>query len=309
MRSYFPSVFYLPILLLLTACQTTPQNSNDVSVSVTDDEEVISVYPIATAVQINYQDEVKLLRMNQLIAEQNDLPAEQRARLFYERGVIYDRMGLGAHSRYDFTQAINIDPSFAPAYNSLGLYLLLGQSYDEAFEAFDSALELSGRMHYSYLHRAIGLYQVQRYSLASEDIELFYALDKNDPYRILWRYIINSKIDQKKAFLVLEEAQQLSNDKRYAWSLVDVIADRQSEREFFETVSYGVHTNKELAQRLCEAYFYLAHWHKLSGNLNKAIYYFKLSTATNIHDFIEYKYSLIELGSIQMMLQARLEKA
>ncbi|MFT6985019.1 MAG: lipoprotein NlpI [Psychromonas sp.] len=303
MRSYLLSVLCLPILLLLTACQTTHQKS-DVN-SATND--LINAFPVATAVQINYQDEVKLLRINQLIAEQNDLPAKQLAQLFYDRGVIYDRMGLGAHSRYNFTQAINIDPSFAPAYNSLGLYLLLGQSYDEAFDAFDSALELSDRMQFSYLHRAIGLYQVKRYPLASNDIELFYALDKKDPYRILWRYIINSKIDQEKALTGLQDAEQLSKDKRYAWSLIDVIAGRKTEMEFFETVSYGVNTNKELAQRLCEAYFYLAHWHKLSGNLNKAIYYFKLSTSTNIHDFIEYKYSLIELASIQLMLQAKLD--
>lgn len=303
MRSYLSLVLSLPVFLFLTACQSTPQNSEAISAT----SGVITVFPVATAVQINYQDEVKLLRINQLIAEQTELPAVQRAQLFYDRGVIYDRMGLGAHSRYDFTQAISIDPTFAPAYNSLGLYLLLGQSYDEAFEAFDSALELSEQMEFSYLHRAIGLYQVQRYPLASDDIERFYALDKYDPYRVLWRYIINSKIDQENAFALLQEAAQLSGDKRYAWSLVDVIAGRKSEREFFETVSYGVHTNKELAQRLCEAYFYLAHWHKLSGNLNKAIYYFKLSTATNIHDFIEYKYSLIELSAIQLMLQTKLD--
>ncbi len=304
MRFHLSAVLFLPILLLLTACSTTSQSSDIRSLN----NDVTTVLPLATAVQINYQDEVKLLRINQLIAEQKDLGFQQRARLFYDRGIIYDRMGLSAHSRYDFTQAINIDPSFAAAYNSLGLYLLLGQSYDDAFEAFDSALELSENMQYSYLHRAIGLYQIQRYALASNDIEQFYELDINDPYRILWRYIINSKIDPENTLARLQAEDQLNNDNRYAWALIDVVAGRTTEKEFFETVTYGVYTNKELAQRLCEAYFYLAHWHKLAGNLNKAIYYFKLSTATNIHDFIEYKYSLIELASIQLMLQTELAK-
>lgn len=304
MRFYLSAVFFLPAFLLLSACQTISQNSESASIN----NVATGVLPLATAVQINYQDEVNLLRINQLIADQKELDAEQRARLFYDRGLIYDRMGLSAHSRYDFTQAINIDPSFAPAYNTLGIYLLLNRSFDEAFEAFDSALELSDEMQYSYLHRAIGLYQIQRFSLASKDIETFYALDVNDPYRILWRYIINSKIDLKEALTALQSVKQLRNDNRFAWSLVDVIAGRTTEKEFLETVSYGVYTNKELAQRLCEAYFYLAHWHKLSGNLNKAIYYFKLTTASNIHDFIEYKYALIELASIQLMLKTKFEK-
>jgi lipoprotein NlpI len=296
MRFYLSAVFLLPVFLLLSACTTISKNSG----YALSNKQDAAVLPIATAVQINYQDEVNLLRINQLIAEQKNLSEQQRARLFYDRGLIHDRMGLNAHSRYDFSQAIDVDPSFAPAYNNLGLYLLLNRAYDDAFEAFDSALELSEEMQYSYLHRAVGLYQAQRYSLAGKDIDTFYELDKNDPYRILWRYIINSQIDQAGALQALKSAQQLSSDNRFAWSLIDIVAGRTSEKEFFEALSHGVYTNKELAQRLCEAYFYLAHWHKLSGNLNKAIYFFKLTTATNIHEFIEYKYALMELASIQL---------
>lgn len=299
MRFYCPILFVLPVLFTLTACQSVPNAEPDFSVQ----NNVINKLPLSTAVQIDYQDEVKLLRINQLIVEQKNLDARQRAVLFYERGVIYDRMGLAAHSRYDFTQALNVDPTFADAYNFLGLYLLLSQSYDEAFDAFDSALELSDEMQYSYLHRAVGLYQVGRYQLAMDDIERFYALDENDPYRVLWRFIINSKIDPVEALGALKSSTQLSDDYGFAWAIVDVIAGRTTESDFLESLSDGVRTNKQLAQRLCEAYFYLAHWHKLSGNLEKAIYYFKLSTATNIHEFIEYKYALIELASIQRMLQ------
>ena len=303
MRFYLSAVFLLPAFLLLSACQTTSHNDDPVSVN----SEQQNILPLATAVQVSYQDEVNLLRINQLLAEQNKLGERQRAHLFYERALIYDRMGLGAHSRYDLSQAIAVDPSFAPAYNTLGLYLLLSRSYDDAFEAFDSALELSEKMQYSYLHRAIGLYQIQRYSLASRDIEVFYAFDTNDPYRILWRYIINSKIAPKEALTVLQNAEPLSDDDSFVWSLIDVIAGRATEEQFFAGVFYGVATNKELAQRLCEAYFYLAHWHKLSGDLDKAIYYFKLTTAGNIHEFIEYKYALMELTSIQLMLQTDMD--
>jgi len=299
MRFYCSILFVLPVLFTLTACQSLPDTEQDFSAK----NNVINKLPLSTAVQIDYQDEVKLLRINQLLVEQKDLEARERAVLFYERGVIYDRMGLTAHSRYDFTQALNVDPTFADAYNFLGLYLLLSQSFDEAFDAFDSALELSDEMQYSYLHRAVGLYQVGRYQLAMNDIERFYGLDENDPYRVLWRFIINSKIDPLKALRSLKSVTQLSDDHRFAWAIVDVIAGRTTESDFLESISDGVRTNKELAQRLCEAYFYLAHWHKLSGNLEKAIYYFKLSTATNIHEFIEYKYALIELVSIQRMLQ------
>jgi lipoprotein NlpI len=293
----------VPFFLLITACSSTSYDKRVTS----KDNNMIVALPIATAVQVDYEDEVKLLRLNQLIAEHQG-EAKEKAMLLYERGLIYDRMGLSAHSRYDFTQSINTDPAFSDPYNSLGVYLLLGQSYDEAFDAFDSAIELSERMHFSYLHRAIGLYQVKRYSLASKDINKFYEFDKHDPYRILWRYIIDSKIDAESALLALRDEKIASEDDRYAWTIIDVLAGRTSESEFFVNVTDGVQSNKELAERLCEAYFYLGHWHKQHGQLDKAIYYFKMTTTSNIHEFIEYKYALMELALIQKDLQQQLEK-
>jgi len=304
MRFHLSTVLFIPVFMLLTGCQSISRNS----AAATENNASGSVLPMATAVQINYQDEVKLLRINQLIAEQKELTVQQHARLFYERGLIYDRMGLSAHSRYDFSQAINIDPAFAPAYNSLGLYLLLAHSYDDAFEAFDSALELSDKMQYGYLHRAIGLAQVERYDLASKDIAQFQALDKNDPYRLLWRYIIDSNIDKGSALETLKEARKSYSDNRYIWSVIDVIAGRKTEDTFFAGVFDGVYSNKELAQRLCESYFYLAQWHKISGDLNQAVHYLKLTTATNIHDFIEYKYALMDLASLQAIRKKNVKK-
>lgn len=304
MKFYLLKLALLPLMLLLTACELVPETAQN---GIENNNSMI-VLPIATAVQIDYQDEVKLLRLNQLIADHKG-DEKQKALLFYERGVIYDRMGLTAHSRYDFTQSINLNPEFPDAYNSFGIYLLLAQSYDEAFDAFDSAIELSDKMQYSYLHRAAGLYQVKRYQLASDDINRFYEKDKSDPYRILWRYIIDSKIDAKQALLDLKNIQSKRQSYHYAWTLVDVVAGRLSEKDFFAKVSQGVSSNKEMAQRLCEAYFYLGYWHKLTGDLEQAIYYFKLTTTTNIHEFIEYKYALMALASIQQELQQqRLKK-
>ena len=299
MKFYLSTAISLTVLIGLSGCQTT---NNEANTKATVNERAL---PLAAAVQVRYQDEVNLLRIDQLLLNQKELPTEQRARLFYQRALIYDRMGLNGHSRYDLSQTLSLDPSFAPAYNTLGLYYLLIGSFNEALESFDSALELSDNMQYSYLHRAIGLYEIGRYSLASKDIESFYGLDKSDPYRILWRYIINSKVDQTRALNNLKAAQKLNKDKRFAWLIVDVIAGRLNEKDFLHSISYGVTKNEALAQRLCEAYFYLGSWHKIKGNINKAIYYFKLSTATNIHDFIEYKYALIELASIQRMINAK----
>jgi lipoprotein NlpI len=299
MRLSFDKLVLLLSIVTLSACSNNTNRNYTLEATGNGN----AVFPLATPLQVTYQDEVKLLRLNQLIADQAKGDDKQRAILLYERGLIYDKMGLSAHSRYDFSQSINVDPTFADAYNSLGVYLLMGGAYDEAFDAFDSAIELSENVEYSYLHRAFGLALVGRYNGAQQDIEHFYELDKSDPYRALWRYKINYQIDPELALTQIRSAQPSVDDNRFAWAIVGVINGQITEERFFDNIANGVKTNEELAQRLCEAYYYLAHWHINNKNLSKGIYYLKLSVTANVKDFIEYKYALLDLTNIQTKLK------
>jgi len=304
MRSSFNKLIIVLSISVITACS----NNTNKSYTIEATGNGTSVFPIATPLQVSYEDEVKLLRLNQSIADTTKNDDKERAVLLYQRGLVYDRIGMTAHSRLNFNQALNLDPTFADAYNSLGVYLLMGGAYDEAFEAFDSAIELSDKADYSYLHRAIGLALVGRTTSAQEDIERFYELDKNDPYRVLWRYKINYQIDPKLAISQIRTTRPVEGDRRFAWALVGVINEQITEERFFDNIANGVKTNEQLAQRLCEAYYYLAHWHINNNNLSKGIYYLKLSIAANIKDFIEYKYAFLDLKTIQNKLKNSIAK-
>lgn len=295
-----PKLIIIAASVLLSACSSLKNNGPS------DNE--LNLFPMASALQVSYQDEVKLLQVNQLIGKQKNLTNKQKSVLFYQRGLLHDRMGLTGHSRFDFTQSINENPTYAPAYNALGLYLLSVQSYDEAFEAFDSAIELDGKMKFSYLHRAVGLSEVGRVDLAVDDIEQFYQSDTQDPYAVIWRYLINSQIDEKAALAFLKTAQKGETDNRFAWAIVQTLTGEISERDLLNYTSVGIESNKAHAERLCEVYFYLASWHRLQGNRDKAIYYYKLSTSTNVRDFVEYKYSYVALASIQRELMAEYDQ-
>ena len=266
------------------------------------------VFPAATPVKVSYQDEVKLLKLNQLIVSQKKLTPTQKAVLLYQRGLVYDRIGLIGHAQLNFREAIDNDPTYAPAYNSIGVYWLSAKNYDQAFEAFDSALELDKKETFSYLHRAVGLVQIERYSLASQDIEKFYESKPNDPYRIIWRYLINAHLDEKTAQENLKLHSKPENDHRFIWAVIDLFAGDIGEGDVLQLSNVGVRSNREHAERLAEMYFYLGYWHREKGNLDKAIRYYQLTTATGIHDFIEYKYAYMELASIQNELMQAHEK-
>ena len=107
--------------------------------------------------QVSYQSELGIARLGQMLNAPGLTP-EQRAELFFQRGVVFDRVGLRAMARLDFNRALREQPDFADAYNLNGVYLTQNQEFDEAYESFDSALELAPDYVYANLNRGIALY-------------------------------------------------------------------------------------------------------------------------------------------------------
>ena len=61
----------------------------------------------------------------------------------------------GGLARYDFTQALALQPKMASVYNYLGLYLLLEEDYDSALETFNAVFELDPSYDYTHLNRGL----------------------------------------------------------------------------------------------------------------------------------------------------------
>ncbi|VEI45859.1 lipoprotein NlpI [Actinobacillus equuli] len=57
--------------------------------------------------QLRFEQEVMVVRLTQVLQEAKLSPAE-RADLHFERGVLYDSLGLWSLARYDFAQAIGL---------------------------------------------------------------------------------------------------------------------------------------------------------------------------------------------------------
>lgn len=148
------------VSVLLTGCVSTQSDSAD--------NGKVMVAPVMP----DYKLEVTLARLNEILTSA-ELTAEQRARFHYDRGVIYDSVGLRILSRIDFHQALKLQPNLADAYNFLGIYYTQEGEFDSAYEAFDAVLELAPNYDYAFLNRGIALYYGQRNQLAVADMEAF----------------------------------------------------------------------------------------------------------------------------------------
>jgi lipoprotein NlpI len=249
---------------------------------------------LAEPLTVNYKSEVAIARLSEVILRAKITEGE-RAQLYYDRGVIYDSVGLSALARLDFTLALRLKPDLVNAYNFLGIQYTQRQEFIKAYESFDSAIELAPEHEYAYLNRGISLYYGGRSELAFSDFSRFHKNQNDDPYRAIWIYFAEKNIDEEQAKQHLKEALSWVKNTEWAKNIMLLYVGDLSESTLLTEVSADINTNKELAERLCEAYFYLAKYNLYQGNKKAAENYFKLSLSTNVYEFVEHRYARLEL--------------
>jgi lipoprotein NlpI len=274
---------FISVVLLMQGCASS-----------TNDSSAIGQLVIAEPIAVSYKSEIALARLTEVI-QRAEITDVQRAQLYYDRGVIYDSVGLRSLSRLDFNRALRLKPDLVDAYNFLGIQFTQLQEFTQAYDSFDSALDLSPNHEYAYLNRGIALYYGGRPVLAREDFQTFHQNQASDPYRLLWLYLAEYEIDAVQALLDLKERAELVEDTIWAKSIIQLYLGEVTQSSFIQTLTKNVTTNKQLSDRLCEAYFYLGKFNQLKGKDNVAANFFKLALSTNVYEFVEHRYAKLEL--------------
>ncbi len=252
---------------------------------------------LAVPLQPTLQQEVILARMEQILASRA-LTDDERAQLLYERGVLYDSLGLRALARNDFSQALSIRPDMPEVFNYLGIYLTQAGNFDAAYEAFDSVLELDPTYNYAHLNRGIALYYGGRYRLAQDDLLAFYQDDPEDPFRSLWLYLAEREIDNDKATVALKQRYNKAVKDQWGWNIVEFYLGDISEKTLMERLKADATDNTSLAEHLSETNFYLGKYYLSLGEKDDAKALFKLAVSNNVNNFVEHRYALLELAQL-----------
>ena len=252
----------------------------------------------------HFEQEVMIVRISQVLLV-GKMSNEERASLHFERGVLYDSLGLWALARYDFTQALALQPKMAAVYNYLGLYLLLDEDYDGALEAFNTVFSLDPDYEYTFLNRALDFYYVERYNLAEQDFLAFYQRNKSDPYRVLWLYLNELKFKPAEAQKNLaQRAVGLSQDY-WGTYIVQYYLGKLSVQELqAKAQQFATKTATQYAEILTESYFYLAKQKLNMGQVDEAETLFKLAVANQVYNFVEYRFAVFELSKLGQQAQA-----
>lgn len=277
------------ILMALFTQGCISNQSNDSASSATMNQLVIAE-PLA----INFKSEIAIARLSEVISRVK-ITDEQKAQLHYDRGVLYDSVGLRSLARIDFSHALQLKPNLIDAYNFLGIHFTQLKEFSQAYEKFDAVLELAPEHEYAHLNRGIALYYGDRPELAAQDFNDFHHKQSDDPYRLLWLYLAEHEVDATLAKQKLRERARLVDDRTWAKQVIYLYLDEISQEKFISELTRNVNSNKELTDRLCEAYFYLGKYNQNIGYNGAAANFFKLSLSTNVYEFVEHRYARLEL--------------
>lgn len=252
---------------------------------------------------MNMRAQVAIARFNQILANAK-LTDNDKAQLHYQRGMLYDSVGLSGLAQFDFNQALSFKPNMAEAYNSIGVHLVQQREFSQAYEAFDSTLEIDPEYDFAFLNRGIALYYGGRPELAVDDLTVFAAKDTSDPFRALWAYFALSEVDDRDAILQLAVMRKGLNPNHWATGLVDLFLGNTDETGLLNSLLRGVTSEKELTDRLCEAYFYLGKFHSERAHRGVASNYFKFALSTNVFEYVEHRYARLELERLRQSVSA-----
>lgn len=285
----FRFFLYLISLFMITGCM------NRVS-------EIISPKKLAIAElnpQLRFEQEVMVVRLSQVLQEAK-LSQTERAELHFERGVIYDSLGLWSLARNDFSQAVELSPKMAAAYNYLGLYLLLEDDYDSSVDAFNAVLELDPNYDYTRLNRGLAFYYSGRYAEAERDFLAFYEADKTDPYRALWLYFNELELSPSDAKNKLVERSAGLSNNFWGTNIVAYFLGKDSLEQLRSKMNAQAEPNTaQYAEILTETYFYLAKQALKMNQEEEAISLFRLTVANQVYNFVEYRFALFELARLR----------
>ena len=247
---------------------------------------------------VSYRTELAIARLTEILYRA-ELSEEQSAQLYYDRGVMYDSVGLRSLARLDFLRALRLKPDMADAYNFVGIHHTVSGDFDSAYEAFDSALELAPEHEFAYLNRGIALYYAGKTELAVGDFERFLALKPTDAYRVIWLYLAQNELSAEQAQQQLQQRAQILDQAEWSTNIVRFLAGEMTESALLDSVMQDLSGPQLLAERLCEVYFYLAKWHESKQQPEQALEYYKKVLATNVFEFVEHRYARLEMARLR----------
>jgi lipoprotein NlpI len=214
----------------------------------------------------------------------------------YGRGNAWAGKGESDKAIADYDAAIGLNPREPSAYIGRAMELTVKGDYARAIADYDAAIALDDKSEISFLGRGRARYYIGDYARSASDLEQSLKLYSNG-YTALWLYLARKRGGVANAEELLDS--DTLQHRGGGWpSTVIVLYLGRTDTDSVLAAATDNDPRRQLAQR-CEASFYLAQWHLLRGERERALPLLKEAQIECPKDFLEREGAVAELRRLQ----------
>jgi lipoprotein NlpI len=214
---------------------------------------------------------------------------------YFNRGNAWANKGDPDRAIADYDAAIKLDPKDAAAYGGRAVEWAVKGDYARAIADYDTAIKLDPKSSSALLGRGRARFYGGDFQRAALDIEQAMKSEPNE-YTALWHYLARKRGGAADAEEVLDRDTRAT---RGGWpSAVIVLYLGRTDAASVLAAATDPDPKRQRDQR-CEAAFYLAHWHLLRDERERALALLKEAQDGCPKDFLEYEGTLAELRRLQ----------
>lgn len=239
------------------------------------------------------QQVVRIMQLSDTIAS-GKLVGPNLAEALRRRGVMLGQMLSLSKALTDLDRSINLVSDNGQTYVDRGVVHHAMNHPDDALKDFAQAIQLVPDFSHAYFSRGHVYYYQGKFAEAMQDFGDGGALAKDDEYlyMVIWHYLAASRAG-RDAKGVLAEMVRGHDLNKWPGAVLRMLQGEVAP----EAVLNDAKGTDSLSLRMhqCEARFYVAQYHLLQGDKERAKKEFEATVETKVKPFIEYQFALREL--------------
>lgn len=185
------------------------------------------------------------------------------------RGILFENGRQHKESIAAYSKAIELVPDDAATIDRRGSEYLLASEFDKAIADFDKAIELAPELERRHWKRGIAYYYAKKYAEGAAQFELYQTYDANDVENSVWRFLCMAKdvgVEQAR-----KELLPIENDRRVPLMVVYAMFRAEAEpSDVMDAVKAGDPPAEELKRREFYAHLYLGLYYDALGQQDSA---------------------------------------
>jgi lipoprotein NlpI len=190
-------------------------------------------------------------------------------RAHFWRGQLHESERKHELAVADFAKAIDLDKSFAEAYDRRGSELFKLGKIRESVADFDAFLERRPAQKPWHWKRGISLYYLGRFEDGKAQFEGYQTVDDNDVENAVWRYLCMARgqsVEKARADIL-----KIGKDTRVPMAeIYQLFAGKLMPEAILPATEQGKPTPGQLNDRRFYAHLYLGLYHEVHGEAGKA---------------------------------------